>query len=139
MATDAYVPERFPHQWLPEKVELKTWEQISPWYQKLLAMPIESARDLDNWLIAAGELNSAVGQEGVERYVAMTCQTDDPEREAAYLSFVRDIEPLLKPYQNEVRNRYLDSPHRAGLPKDRYRVFDRIQENKRALYREANI
>jgi oligoendopeptidase F len=139
MATSTYVPEHFPHQWLPEKVELKTWEQIEPWYQKLMAMPIDSAQDLENWLTAAGELNSAVGQEGVERYVAMTCQTDDPEREAAYLSFVRDIEPLLKPVQNDVRNRYLDSPYRADLPQERYAVFDRALENRRALYREANI
>ena len=111
MASSTYVPETFPHQWLPDKTELKTWEQIEPWYRKLLAMPIESPAELERWLIAAGELNAAVGQEGVERYIAMTCQTDDPEREAAHLSFVRDIEPKLKPLQNEVRNRYLDSPH----------------------------
>ena len=134
-----YAPEKFPHQWLPEKLELKTWEQIEPWYQKLLALPIESAEDLERWLVAAGELNSAVGQEGVERYVAMTCQTDDPDREAAYLAFVRDIEPKLKPLQNEVRNRYLDSPLRAQLSADRYAVFNRALENRRALYREENI
>ena len=69
----------------------------------------------------------------------MTCQTDDPAREAAHLAFVRDIEPRLKPIQNELRNKYLDSPHRSGLPKGRYLVFDRAQENRRALYREANI
>ena len=78
-------------------------------------MPIASASDLESWLVAAGELNAAVGQEGVERYVAMTCQTDDPEREAAYLGFIRDIEPKLKPLQNEIRNRYLDSPFRSQL------------------------
>ena len=94
-----YVPETFPHQWLPEKLELKTWEQIEPWYQKLMDQPIESAGDLERWLGAAGELNAAVGQEGVERHVAMTCQTDDPEREAAYLAFVREIEPKLKPHR----------------------------------------
>src|SRR6185312_5455529 len=81
----------------------------------------------------------AVGQEGAERYIAMTCQTDDPEREAAYLAFVRDIEPRLKPIHNEIRSRYLDSPHRSGLPRDRYFVFDRSLENRRALFREANI
>ena len=139
MAISNYIPQKFPHQWLPETVELKTWEQIEPWYQKLLAMPIASASDLEKWLVAAGELNSAVGQEGVERYVAMTCQTDDPEREAAYLSFIRDIEPQLKPLQNEVRNRYLDSPFRAQLAANRYAVFNRALENRRALYREANI
>jgi oligoendopeptidase F len=139
MAILNYVPETFPHDWLPEKVELKTWEQIEPWYQKLLSMPITSAGDLERWLKAAGELNAAVGQEGVERYVAMTCQTDDPEREAAYLSFVRDIEPKLKQVQNDVRNRYLDSPFRGALPADRYTVFNRALENRRALFREANI
>ncbi len=90
-------------------------------------------------MIAAGELNAAVGQEGVERYIAMTCQTDDPEREAAYLAFVRDIEPKLKPIQNEIRSRYLDSSCRMELPRDRYFVFDRALENRRALFREANI
>ena len=69
----------------------------------------------------------------------MTCQTDDPEREAAYLSFIRDIEPQLKPLQNEVRNRYLDSPFRMQLDANRYAVFNRALENRRALYREANI
>ena len=102
-------------------------------------MPIESADDLERWVFAAGELNSAVGQEGAERYVAMTCQTDDPAREAAYLEFIRDIEPKLKPLQNEVRNRYLDSPFRKLLPADRYAVFNRALENRRALYREENI
>jgi oligoendopeptidase F len=139
MATATYVPQRFPHQWLPEQLDFKTWEQIEPWFQKLLAIPIDSAHDLEQWLVAVGELNSAVGQEGAKRYVAMTCQTDDPEREASYLSFIRDIEPRLKPLQNDIRNRYLDSPYRRELPADRYQVFDRALENRRALYREANI
>ena len=134
-----YVPETFPHQWLPEKLELKSWEQIEPWYQKLMDQPIETARDLEHWVIAAGELNSAVGEEGAERYVAMTCQTDDPEREAAYLAYVRDIEPKLKPIQNAIRSRYLDAPFRSELPHDRYFVFDRALANRRSLFREANI
>ncbi len=135
----AYEPETYPHQWLPASVELKTWEQIEPWYNRLLAMPIDSSEALEAWLVAAGELNGAVGQEGVERYIAMTCQTDDPGHEAAYLEFIREIEPRLKPVQNEIRNRYLDSPYRESLPKDRFFVFDRAIENRRALYREANI
>jgi oligoendopeptidase F len=135
----AYVPETYPHQWLPAETELTTWEQIEPWYRKLLELPVDSAEALERWLVAAGELNAAVGQEGVKRYIAMTCQTDDPQREAAHLAFVRDIEPKLKPLLNEIRSRYLDSPYRPALPEDRYHVFDRAQENRRALYREANI
>jgi oligoendopeptidase F len=134
-----YEPERYPPHWLPEGVELKTWEQIEPWYQKLLAQPVRSASELEQWLTASGELNAAVGEEGTKRHIAMTCQTDDPEREAAFLAFVRDIEPKLKPLLNEIRNRYLDAPERSQLARARYAVFDRALENRRVLFREANI
>ncbi len=134
-----YVPAAFPHQWLPEHVKLKTWDQIEPWYRKLFDEPIGSAQDLERWMITAGELNAVVGEEGVKRYIAMTCQTDDPEREAAYLAFVREIEPKLKPVLNDIRTRYLDAPARSELPRERFSVLDRALENRRALFREANI
>ena len=137
--TAAYAPEAFPHQWLPADVALKDWDRIEPWYRQLLDRPIASPDELETWLRDLGELNGAISQEGVRRYVAMTCQTDDPAREAAYLAFVREIEPRLKPIQNDLRSKYLDSPHRAGLPRDRFQVLDRAQENRRALYREANV
>jgi oligoendopeptidase F len=77
--------------------------------------------------------------EGGRRVKRSRCQTDDPEREAAYLAFVREIEPKLKPLQNEIRNRYLDAPERTQLDGARYAVFDRALENRRALFRDANI
>jgi len=139
MTLSGYVPATYPHRWLPEQVELKTWDQIEPWYRKLMDEPITSAHDLERWMITAGELNAAVGEEGVKRYIAMTCQTDDPAREAAYLEYVREIEPKLKPILNAIRARYLDAPERTQLPGERFAVLDRALENRRALFREANI
>ncbi len=136
---DDYRPEPFARRWLPVGTDLASWERIEPWYRSLLGRAVGSPRELEDWLSDLGELNAAVGQEGVKRYIAMTCQTDDAAREAAYLEFVREIEPRLKPVQNALRQMYLDSPHRAGLPADRYLVFDRAQENRRTLYRDANI
>ncbi len=138
-ASVVYEPETFPYRWLPNEATFQTWHEIEPWYRSLLDRKVESPGDLERWLNDLGELNGAVSQEGVKRYVAMTCQTDDPDREARHLEFVRDIEPRLKPIQDQLRSKYLDSTHRSGLPADRYRVFDRAQENRRALYREANI
>ncbi len=139
MSTVVYEPAVYPRQWLPAEVELQTWEAIEPWFQKLQDRPIASVADLETWLRDLGELNAAVSQEGVQRYVAMTCQTDDPDREAAYLTFIREVEPRLKPVSNELRAKYLDCPHRAGLDPEKYRVYDRAQENRRALFREANV
>jgi oligoendopeptidase F len=134
-----YTPKAYPHQWLPADIEFPTWERIEPWYRELLDRPIDSPEALERWLRDLGELNAAVSQEGVRRYIAMTCQTDDPDREAAHLAFIRDIEPQLKPIQNALRSRYLDSPHRSALNRHAYFLYDRAQENRRALFREANI
>src|SRR5207249_3992479 len=60
MTASAYVPETFPRQWLPREAELKTWEQIEPWYRQLLDRPIGSAAELEEWLVAVGELKGAV-------------------------------------------------------------------------------
>ncbi len=139
MSAITYTPETFPRRWLPADATMTSWDAIEPWYRQLVERPIGSPEELERWLADCDELNAAVGQEGDERYIAMTCQTDDPEREAAHLAFVRDIRPKLKPLVNELRSKYLDSPHRAGLPRDRYEVFDRAQSNRRDLYREANI
>ena len=134
-----YNPTVHPHQWLPESLSLSSWSDIEPWYTKLLALPTATSSELEQFLIAAGELGGVVGQVGVKRHIAMTCQTDDPERKAAYLEFVREIEPRLKPIHEEIRARFLDSPARGDLPRDRYFVFTRALENRRELFREANI
>lgn len=139
MPPTAYEPEVFPTRWLPAGTRLTTWDEIGPYYDALRAREIESADGLVEWLRDLDELNVAVGQEGAERYIAMTCQTKDAESEAAYLEFVRDIDPRQKPVLNALREKYLDSPFRKELPADRYRVFDRSLENERALYREANV
>lgn len=138
-ATPTYTPETFPRQWLPSDVDLSTWDRIEPWYQKLEGREIHSAADLERWLLDVGELNAAVNQVGVERHIAYTCQTDDPAREEAHLAWVRDIEPNLKETRNSLRKLYLESPFRAELDRDRYFVFDRAEENRLALFREANI
>lgn len=139
MSTATYSPETFPNHWLPADATFHSWDQIEPLYQQLLDRSVDSPGAFEEWLRDVGELNSAVSQEGSKRYIAMTCQTDDPEREKAHLEFVREIEPKLKPYLNRLRNAYLDSPHRKGLPEGRYHVYDRAQENRRRLFREANI
>ena len=135
----SYVPEPFPRRWLPADVDLSSWERIEPWYQKLEGREIHAAADLEQWLFDVDELNAAVNQIGVEREIAYTCQTDDPAREEANLAFVREITPRLKEVRNSLRTLYLESPFRAQLPSDRYFVFDRMEENHKTLYRDANV
>jgi oligoendopeptidase F len=134
-----YLPPKFPRKWLAASASLETWAEIEPWYQKLESWPIDSAQSLVSWMQAKDELDAAVGQVGNKRYVAMTLRTDDSAAESAYLAFVRDIEPNLKPIAQNLRNKYLDSPFRSGLESGGFPLMDRAMENRRSLYREANI
>ena len=60
---------------------------------------IKTAPELEQWLLDWGELYAALEEEGARRYIAMTCHTDNPDAEKAYLEFVEKIEPELKPRQ----------------------------------------
>ena len=70
----------------------------------------------------------------------MTCQTDDPEREAAYLAFVRDIEPKLKPIQNAIREPLPRLAASIGAAAETAISSSTVRsQNRRDLFREANI
>ena len=135
-----YVPETFPHRWLPADAELKTWEQIEPWYRKLLDRPIDSPEDLERWLFDVGELNAAVGAGGgraLHRH-------DLPDRRPRARGGPPGVRPRHRAEaqaapERDPREVPRLAPPRRACRSDRYHVFDRAQENRRALYREANI
>ncbi|ADV62639.1 oligoendopeptidase, M3 family [Isosphaera pallida ATCC 43644] len=139
MSVTTYQPEPIPRRRLNDQTRLTTWAEIEPWYRELVERPISSARDLEEWLADFDELQSAVGQERERRHIAMTCQTDDPAREAAYLEFLRDVDPHVKSVVNTLRSKYLDCPFRAELPPETTAPLTRLWANRRDLFREANI
>jgi oligoendopeptidase F len=69
----------------------------------------------------------------------MTCHTDNAEAEKAFLHFVENIEPQLKPRQFALAKIYLAHPQRNSLPKPRFAVFDRDTKNSVELFRPENV
>jgi oligoendopeptidase F len=130
-----------PRRFVPTDVDLGSWDQIEPLFDQLEARIAHcaSAADLERWLLEAGELEAAIDQESSCRYIAMTCQTDDAEAEKAYLHFVEQIEPKLKPRQFALAKLFLNHPQRKALPPERYHVFDRDRRLQVELFREANV
>src|SRR5579884_2341322 len=119
----AYKPRRF----VPAKVDWGDWNQIAPLYDKLEARAAEckTAADLEGWLLDWSELGAALDQDQSERYIAMTCHTDNYEAEKAYLHAVEHIQPQLKPREFKLAQIFIAHPLRNQLPKQRYEVFDR--------------
>jgi oligoendopeptidase F len=157
----AYQPRKF----VPPAIDLGDWPQIAPLFDQLenRAAQCSSAADLERWLLDWSELSAALDEKSSRRYIAMTCHTDNAEAEKAYLHFVENVEPKLKPRQFELETIYVTHPLRAELLKirrgelhepqtennngtrrarpseARYAVFDRDVKNHVELFRPENV
>jgi oligoendopeptidase F len=128
----------FPRRFVPAEADMGDWAHIEPLFRQLLDAQPSSPEALERWLEDVSELHSVLDEERARRYVAMTCQTDDPEREQAFLFYIEHIAPKVKPLAHALDEAYLRSPHRAALP-SRYRHLDRLIENRVALFRPENV
>src|SRR5438132_1825316 len=121
------LPSAKPRKFVPSRIDLGDWSQLAPLFDRLevRAREINSVADLERWLLDWSELSAALDEESSKRYIAMTCHTDNSEAEKAYLHFIEQIEPQLKPHQFQLAKIYVAHPLREQLPKKRYEVFDR--------------
>src|SRR4051812_28602929 len=141
------LPAHKPRRFVPEQIDLGDWAQIAPLFEKLQsrADSFKSLSELEQWVLDWGELSAAIDEESSKRYIAMTCHTDNPQAEKAYLHFVEKIEPELKPRQFELEKIYIkrNEELRKSLGKaesnGRYLVFDRDVKNHIELFRPENV
>lgn len=129
----------FPREFVPRDADMGDWAQIEPLFKALRERTITSVEKLEQWLADISELSSAIAEERTKRYIAMTRQTDDPAREAAYQDFIENIEPKVKPQWHALETLYIAAPFRRLLPMALYGVMDRIVENDVAIYRDTNV
>lgn len=135
------LPPARPRTFVPRNADLGNWPQIAPLFGELerRAPQIKTAAELEAWLLDWSELGAALDEEGSRRYIAMTCHTDNADAEKAYLHFVENIEPELKPRQFALEKMYAAHPIREQLPRGRFAVFDRDVKNHVELFRPENV
>lgn len=136
-ALPPYRPRRF----VPSTLDWNNWPSIAPLFDRLDAAIANAASvaDLERWLLDWSELSAALDEESGRRYIAMTCHTDNADAEKAYLQFVEQIDPELKPRQFALQQAFVKHPHRAALPRPRFEVFDRDIASQVELFRPANV
>ena len=137
---DSLPPHRA-RRFVPPQVDFGDWTQIGPLFSQLEARlgECKSVADVEQWLVDWSELSAAVDEDGNRRYIAMSCHTDNAEAEKAYLHFVENIEPQLKPRQFQLEKLFIAHPLRSKLPSPRYDVFIRDVQNHVELFREENV
>jgi oligoendopeptidase F len=134
-ATPAQTTRRFLHQ----KFQPSSWPSVEGQFDTLDRLIAREDIDLGAWLTQASELEAAIDQEGTRRYTEMTCHTDDPVKEKAFLEFEEQISPRCRPRWFKLAKALLAHPRRGAMDKRRWEVLLRSFENHVALFREENI
>ena len=128
----------YPRRFVPQSIDLGDWDMQRPLWEELQNRSLPDAVALGKWIADWNELSDAVGEESSRRYIDMTCYTQDPEKEAAYLKFVEEIEPKLAPIGDALNRKLVEHPGVSGLPKD-YAPWLRSVKTGIELFREENI
>jgi oligoendopeptidase F len=130
-----------PRKFVPAHAELGNWDHIEPLFNELerRAAACASVKEFEQWLLDWSELSAALDQESSCRYIAMTCHTDNEQAKAAYLYFVENIDPQLKPRQFKLAQIFVNHRFRTELPQPRYEVFDRDTKLHVELFRPENV
>lgn len=124
---------------VPADLDPSDWGQLEPIYKLLLERPTDSLEQLKQWLADFSELSAAVSEYGSRKNIDSACHTDDAEIEKAFLHYVENIAPKIKPIYFELQKKLLASPNHTDLDAERFGVMIREWRASVDLFRPENV
>lgn len=124
---------------VPKQFDVADWSQIEPLLTRLSDATISSTDQLSTWLEQMSELSAVIDEYGSRKYIDKSCHTDDEAIEKAFMHYVENIEPKLKPIYFELQKKYLQSPHRSNLTDQRYEMLNRKWQADVEIFRPENV
>lgn len=121
----------------PEQFTKATWEDILPLYEELVNRPLDSGDTsaIEAWLDDWNDLDVALSEAASLANVAVSCDSEDPEKEAAHLRFASEIGPRRGQQVVLLANKLLDTGY---IRQDLETTLRRFRSD-RDLFREENI
>ncbi len=133
------LPQPRSRQFLPEEFKVTVWSRLKPYYQELLKRPIQSLRDLENWILDKSELDAVVSEAFSWRYISITVDSSDQKAAELYQYSVEELAPKITSFENALNKKLVACPFLDKLDPERYGVFVRSVRNEVTLHREENI
>ncbi len=124
---------------LPENLVISDWNSIAPFFEDLAERPLNTATDLEKWLIDMSELEAVISEDVSWRHIRMTCNTEDKKLQENFTYFMMEIQPKIQPYADKLNRKLIDSPLTSSLNKQKYFTYLRSVKKSIDLFREENI
>lgn len=128
-----------PNPLVPNPLDASRLENIEPIARALLERAVASADEFERWLLDRSEFDAACAESRAMLSIAMTCQTDDPEKAGAYARYIEEVPPRLRPLSFELDRK--QAALHASIPLDpgRYKVLERAVRTDVELFRAENV
>ncbi|TME02270.1 MAG: M3 family oligoendopeptidase, partial [Chloroflexi bacterium] len=118
----------------PDAFSEAVWDDIRPYYEELVERPLDRG-NVEEWLSDWSQLDSLLSEASALASFAYTCDTADPEREAAQLRLGSEIGPKAHHQRSLLQRRLVDLDYvRPGLET----MVQRFA-NQSEIFREANV
>ncbi len=124
---------------VPAHIDASKWEAVEPLYKALIARDLHCKNCIERLIMDRSELDAAANESASMLYINMTCHTDDPAANKAYLDFVQNVAPKLKEVSFELDKKIAGSPYAKDLDPQRYAVLLRDIKAAVELFRPENI
>src|SRR5712691_7780829 len=122
---------------LPESADAfknASWQEILPYYDELALRPLDIV-NVEAWLADWSRFESLLSEAAALANFAYTCDTADPDREAAQLRFGTQISPRAQEQRVRLQRRLVELGYvRPGLET----MLQRFR-NQMELFDEANV
>ena len=126
-------------QFVPEVADLTNLKEIGALFDQLITEDIQSAEDLERWVLNRSELEAALDQQGSILYIRMTCQTDDDVRVQSYKEFIETIVPAIKMFEDRLNKKYLKELECFSIEEERYGIYTRAVRTDIELFNDKNV
>jgi oligoendopeptidase F len=124
---------------IPADFKINDWNSLEPFFINLVERPINSRKDLEQWLKDMSEVEAVLSEDACWRQIKMTCDTTDKKLEEAFTFFCMEIQPKVQPYADQLNRKLVESPFTNELDQQQYFTYLRSVKKSIDLYREANI
>lgn len=118
----------------PDAFKDAVWDDVLPFYEELAARPLDRG-NVEQWLADWSRFESLLSEASALASFAYTCDTSDPEREAAQLRFGTQISPKAQEQRVRLQERLVELDYvRPGLET----MVERFR-NQMQIFNEANV
>lgn len=127
------------HNFIKHNQEIKTFDDIKPYYTNLLERPLSSKSQVWQWLLDWSELDCFVCEDFAWRYIKSTIDTNDTKAIDNFDDFVSNIEPEITTMSNKISQRFLQDNVQLYIDKAQLFTMIRDIKNDIELFCEENL